>query len=102
MKLENESKKRAVQKICEESEELRQLKEKIRQAYLNKERAAQIAEGQYRKIEQIKQDAEVDDIVLQHNQKIIEDEKRKEEERLRRQRIGRDVLDKQLEEKRAK
>lgn len=48
-KAEKERQKRDVEKICEESEEIKELKEKIRLAYLNKERAAQLAEQQFRK-----------------------------------------------------
>ena len=48
-KVDKERKQRDVEKICGESDELRDLKEKIRLAYLNKERAAQLAEQQYRK-----------------------------------------------------
>lgn len=48
-KVERERQFRDVEKICEDSEELKELKEKIRVAYLNKERSAQLAEKQYRK-----------------------------------------------------
>jgi len=48
-RVERERKCKEIQKICEESDELRELKEKIRLAYLNKERAAQLVESQYRK-----------------------------------------------------
>lgn len=48
MKIVDEKRKREIEKICHESEELKELQNKIRQAYLNKERAAQIAETQYR------------------------------------------------------
>jgi len=40
MKIVDEQKKREVEKICTESEELKELQAKIRAAYLNKERAA--------------------------------------------------------------
>lgn len=53
IKLENESKQRHVEKICAESEELKALKEKIAQAYLNKERAAQLAEKKIRKLDEL-------------------------------------------------
>ena len=52
-KVEKERQKREVEKICEESDELKELKEKIRLAYLNKERSAQLAEQQYRKQREI-------------------------------------------------
>lgn len=49
MKITDEKKRREVEKVCAESDELKELQAKIKAAYLNKERAAQIAEGQYRK-----------------------------------------------------
>ena len=48
MKIVDEKKKREIEKVCGESEELKELQAKIKAAYLNKERSAQIAEGQYR------------------------------------------------------
>jgi hypothetical protein len=48
-KVERERNRAEIEKICEESEELRELKEKIRIAYVNKERAAQLAEQQLRR-----------------------------------------------------
>jgi len=48
MKIVDEKRKREIEKICSESEELKELQAKIRQAYLNKERSAQIAESQFR------------------------------------------------------
>jgi hypothetical protein len=48
MKIVDEKKKREIEKVCGESEELKELQMKIKAAYLNKERSAQIAEGQYR------------------------------------------------------
>jgi len=52
-KVEKERQRRELEKICEESDELKELKEKIRLAYLNKERSAQLAEKQYRKQNEI-------------------------------------------------
>ena len=49
MKIVDEKKKREIEKICSESEELKELQNKIKCAYLNKERSAQIAETQFRK-----------------------------------------------------
>lgn len=49
MKMENEKKQREIEKICAESPELRELQNKIKSAYLNKERATQVTENQYRK-----------------------------------------------------
>ena len=52
-KVDRERKRREIEKICEESDELKELQEKIRLAYLNKERSAQLAEKQYRKQQEI-------------------------------------------------
>ena len=49
MKIVDEKRKREIEKVCTESDELKELQAKIRAAYLNKERSAQIAEGQFRK-----------------------------------------------------
>ena len=48
MKIVDERKKRELEKICKESDELKELQNKIKAAYLNKERTAQIAESQFR------------------------------------------------------
>ena len=39
MRIEDERRKREIEKICGESEELKELQNKIKAAYLNKERA---------------------------------------------------------------
>lgn len=49
MKMEKEKQSREIEKICAESPELRELQNKIKNAYLNKERATQVTETQYRK-----------------------------------------------------
>ena len=49
-KLENESKKKIYDKICSESEEIKQLKQKLQTAYVTKERTGQIAENQLRRL----------------------------------------------------
>ena len=48
MKITDERKKREIEKICVESDELKELQAKIKSAYLNKERTAQITENQFR------------------------------------------------------
>jgi len=48
MKMTDERVNKDVAKICEESDEIKALKEKINQAYLNKERVGQMAEKQFR------------------------------------------------------
>ena len=40
MKITDEKKKREIEKICAESDELKELQAKIKSAYLNKERSA--------------------------------------------------------------
>ena len=49
MKMDKEKQSRELEKICAESPELRELQSKIKSAYLNKERASQVTETQYRK-----------------------------------------------------
>lgn len=49
MKMDKEKQSRQIEKICAESPELRELQNKIKSAYLNKERASQVTETQYRK-----------------------------------------------------
>ena len=53
MKIDDEKKRREIEKVCAESDELKELQSKIRSAYLNKERSAQIAEGQFRKQQEL-------------------------------------------------
>jgi len=53
LKIENESKQKEIEKIIADSEEIRQLKEKIKAAYVNKERMAQIADQQIRRLDEI-------------------------------------------------
>lgn len=48
LKVVDEKKQREIEKACAESDELKELQQKIRAAYLNKERAAQMTENQYR------------------------------------------------------
>ena len=47
-----------VQRICAESDELKALKAKIEAAYLNKERAGQMAESQFRAQRQIQDETQ--------------------------------------------
>ena len=74
--MERERRKRDVQKICEDSDELKELKEKIRMAYLNKERSAQLAEEQYRKQRELDEEAEVEAKIIINTK----DEERRERE----------------------
>ena len=47
-KVTDERKKREIEKMCSESDDLKLLQDKIKAAYLNKERNQQIVEKQYR------------------------------------------------------
>lgn len=53
IKIIDEKKKREIEKICAESEEIKELQARVRAAQLNKERCAQITEGQYRRHEDL-------------------------------------------------
>ena len=52
-KVEQEAKRREVDRILSESEDLRYFKSKIQAAYINKERSAQIVDGHLRKLNDI-------------------------------------------------
>jgi len=52
-KLAKEAQQQEVNRILGESEEIRQFKSKINQGYLNKERAAQIADSRIRRLQDI-------------------------------------------------
>ncbi len=60
LKIVDERRQREIEKMCGESDELKQLQAHIRHAYLNKERAAQSTENQYRKQQELEQDAAID------------------------------------------
>lgn len=49
LKMTDEKRQREIEMICAQSDELKELQAKIKNAYLNRERAAQITETQYRK-----------------------------------------------------
>ena len=68
MRIEDERRKRELNKICAESDELKELQNKIKAAYLNKERAQQITETQYRKQNEIEEDAAIDMIMLRNKE----------------------------------
>lgn len=64
MKINQEKRKREVEKICGESDELKELQAKIKAAYLNKERSAQVTENQFREQQELEQDAHIDMAML--------------------------------------
>ena len=69
MKMDQEKKTREVEKICAESDEIKHLQEKIRAAYLNKERSAQVVEVQFRKQAEMEEDAHIDKAMLQQKER---------------------------------
>ena len=60
MKIDDDKRQREMEKICAESDELKELQAKIRHAYLNKERAAQSTENQFRQQADLECDAAID------------------------------------------
>jgi hypothetical protein len=68
MRIDDERRKRELTKICSESDELKELQNKIKAAYLNKERAQQMTEGQFRKQVEIEEDAQIDMTMLKNKE----------------------------------
>ena len=68
MRIEDERRKRELNKICAESDELKELQNKIKAAYLNKERAQQTTENQFRKQVEIEEDAHIDMAMLRNKE----------------------------------
>lgn len=66
-----------VKKICDASPEIQELKNRIKMAHLNQERSQQIVEKQVRKLNNINEDAETDEMLL----KRLEEEKQREYEK---------------------
>lgn len=85
-----------IEKTINESEEIKLLKERIRQAYTNKERAAQVAEKQTRKLADLQQDAEMDEFIVQKKQQeqreFEEKERRLAHERLKQKYVLQDQM----------
>ena len=97
--LDREREKREVQRICAESEELRDLKQKLMTAYINKERTAQIQEIQSRREEDVYREAMIEKNMLKtaENQLKVQAqiEERKRQDRLK----SKEVLQKQMVER---
>ena len=68
MRITDEKRKRELNKICAESDELKELQNKIKAAYLNKERAQQTTENQFRKQVEIEEDAHIDMAMLRNKE----------------------------------
>jgi len=67
-KVTDERRKREIEKLCGESDELKELQAKIKAAYLNKERSQQMTEKQYRVQSEIEQDAAIDITMLKNKE----------------------------------
>jgi len=68
VKVTDERRKREIEKLCGESDELKELQTKIKAAYLNKERSQQMTEKQYRTQTEIEQDAQIDVTMLRNKE----------------------------------
>lgn len=68
VKVTDERRKREIEKLCGESDELRELQAKIKAAYLNKERSQQMTEKQYRVQTEIEQDTQIDVTMLRNKE----------------------------------
>jgi len=83
LKIMDERKRKEVERICSQSDELKELQKRIMAAYQNKERAAQITEKQYRQQVNLEQDTQIDKIMLRT--KEIQDQIHRESEEARKQ-----------------
>lgn len=75
-KINEERERRTIQKIFEESDEIKEIKSRIKLASLNKERTKQIFEKQTRRLQDLTKDAEVDEKLLTE----LEEEERRQRE----------------------
>lgn len=98
-KILEERERKNIQKIFEESDEIKDLKNKIKFAQINQERSKQILEKQSRRLQDIVKDAEQDEYILstleEEKFKQMEEENRKRNERLH----SKHVLQNQMSEK---
>ncbi|XP_066491525.1 meiosis-specific nuclear structural protein 1 [Tiliqua scincoides] len=86
------------QQIRENSIELRELEKKLKSAYVNKERAAQIAEKEVLKYEKMKSDAELAKAMKEAQERAVKEESAAESKRSQEKVLYQQELEKQLEE----
>ncbi|XP_021520506.1 meiosis-specific nuclear structural protein 1 [Meriones unguiculatus] len=86
------------QQVRENSIELRELEQKLKAAYMNKERAAQIAERDAIKYEQMRRDAEIDRTMMEEHERLLQEENVKKDRRNKEKAQYHLDLEKQLEE----
>uniref|UniRef100_A0A8B9PI03 Meiosis-specific nuclear structural protein 1 n=1 Tax=Apteryx owenii TaxID=8824 RepID=A0A8B9PI03_APTOW len=90
------------QQVRENSLELRELEKKLKSAYMNKERAAQIAEKEAIQYEKMKREAEIAQKMKEEYKRVIKEESSAELRRNKEKIIYQQELEKQLEEQERK
>ncbi|KAM6301567.1 meiosis-specific nuclear structural protein 1 [Podargus strigoides] len=90
------------QQVRENSLELRALESKLKCAYLNKERAAQIAEKEAIEYEEMKREAEIAQKMNEEYERVIKEESSAELKRNKEKIMYRQELEKQLEQQERK
>lgn len=90
------------QQIRESSLELRELEQKLKSAYMNKERTAQIAEKEALKYDKMARDAEIAKQMKEEHERAHEAERQREMEKYREQIRYQQDLERQLEEQEEK
>mmetsp|Transcript_33018 Transcript_33018/g.66604 ORF Transcript_33018/g.66604 Transcript_33018/m.66604 type:complete len:242 (+) Transcript_33018:927-1652(+) len=95
---ERERLEREVQRICENSEELKELERSLRVAYINKERAAQHQEAMLLRALEDEREHTMDEIMEQERQRREEEEDKADRERREELVAQKDVLQRQMQE----
>ena len=98
LKWEKQREERLRQQIRENSMELRELEAKLRAGYMNKERAAQLAEKDV--LRRLEEDREAEDAAMMKSEhdKAVEMEKQRKVQRWERSVLYQEQLERQLEE----
>ncbi|CAD8198160.1 unnamed protein product [Paramecium octaurelia] len=97
-KVEEEKRRREIERICAESEEIKLLKQKVQTAYVTKERTQQLAEQQLRRIQDLRLESEIETAILEKLKREQEEERAKEKYRLHQRLEGKYTLQKQMKE----
>ena len=93
---EQERMERDIQRVCDTSEELKELERKLNVAYVNKERAAQYQEGLLMKQLELAREMAIDDQMEYERQKFIKKEVDKDNSRREQMISQKAVLQKQI------
>ena len=94
----DERRRREIERICVESDELKELQMKIKAAYLNKERSQQMAEKQFRAQQEIEEDAQMDMVILRNKEIKDKEERDQNMNQLANLQNNRKELQKQIDE----